>query len=60
MLLLVTMVILTCYVQLTNDDKKILQMEFGCYDNFDVTAASLADDMVARGDNILLAEFKER
>jgi len=47
------------YVQLTSNDKKMLQMEFGFCDNFDVTAASLADGIVARGDDIL-AEFKER
>ena len=38
----------------------MLQMEFCFHDNFDITAASLANDIVARGDDVLLAEFKER
>lgn len=35
-------------------------MEFCFHDDFDITAASVANDIVARGDNVLLAEFKER
>lgn len=45
---------------MTSDDKKMLQVQYCFHDDFDIAAASLADDIVARGDNILLAEFKER
>ena len=35
-------------------------MEFCFHDDFDITAASLANDIAARGDDTLLGEFKER
>ena len=38
----------------------MLQMECCFHDDFDITASSLANDIVARGDDVLLAEFKER
>ena len=44
---------------MTNGDYKMLSVEYCHHDDFGIIAASIADDIVARGDKFL-SDFKER
>ena len=47
-------------LQMNNGDHKMIPVEYCPHDDVDSIAASLADDIVAKGDDAFLVEFKER
>ena len=45
---------------MSNGGNRMLPVEYCLHDDCDIIAASIVDDMVARDDDKLLADFKER